>query len=184
MMIEKPEHEESVILVDEHDNVIGTMPKMEAHLAGKLHRAFSVFIFNTNGELLLQRRAEDKYHSGGQWTNTCCSHPRLGEETLNAANRRLNEEMGMECKLEYGFNFTYHAELTSGISENEYDHVFFGISDQVPNPNPEEVSEFRYVNMADLEEDIKARPEIYTEWLKICFDRIIEYYNRYLFKKP
>lgn len=184
MMMDKQEYEESVILVDKNDSVIGTMPKMEAHLAGKLHRAFSVFVFNTSGELLLQRRAEDKYHSGGKWTNTCCSHPRLGEETLDAANRRLNEEMGMECKLQYGFSFTYHAELADGISENEYDHVFFGISNQLPDPNPEEVSEFRYVNMADLEKDIKVRPEIYTEWLKICFDRIIEYYNRYLFKKP
>ncbi len=169
---------ESVILVDEHDNMIGTMPKMEAHLLGKLHRAFSVFVFNSKGQLLLQQRAADKYHSGGKWTNTCCSHPRLGEQTFNAAHRRLHEEMGMECKLVYGFNFTYHAELGNGISENEYDHVFFGISDLLPVPDPVEVATCKYVDMQTLANDIESDPGIYTEWLKICFDRIMEYYNR------
>lgn len=171
---------ESVILVDEHDNMIGTMPKMEAHLLGKLHRAFSVFIFNTKGELLLQQRAADKYHSGGKWTNTCCSHPRLGEQTFDAAHRRLQEEMGMECKLVYGFHFTYHAKLGNGISENEYDHVFFGISDLLPVPDPVEVATYKYVDMQTLANDIESNPGTYTEWLKICFDRIMEYYNRHI----
>lgn len=169
---------ERVILVDKDDNEIGTMPKMEAHLLGKLHRAFSVFIFNEKGELLLQQRAESKYHSGGKWTNTCCSHPRYGEETLDAANRRLKEEMGMTCKLDYVFNFTYHAEMADGLSENEFDHVFFGVSNELPVPDPAEVSAFKYIDMKTLEQDIKINPEIYTEWLKICFDRILEYDNK------
>src|SRR3954468_18060458 len=130
---------DDVILVDEYDNEIGTMPKMEAHLKGKLHRAFSVFIFNAEGDLLLQQRALDKYHSGGKWTNTCCSHPRPGEDTLTAANRRLREEMGMNAELSHAFSFTYQADLLDGLTENEFDHVYFGISDDAPVMNPEEV---------------------------------------------
>ena len=177
-MIENAADMEHVILVDEHDHVIGTMPKMEAHLLGRLHRAFSVFIFNSKVELLLQQRATDKYHSGGKWTNTCCSHPRLAEDTFDAANRRLQEEMGMECKLDYGFNFTYQAALENGVSENEFDHVFFGITDQLPLPNPAEVAAYKYVAMQTLASEIEFNPGIYTEWLKICFDRVMEYYNR------
>jgi isopentenyl-diphosphate delta-isomerase len=138
---------ENVILVDKLDNEIGTMPKMEAHLRGHLHRAFSIFIFNTNGELLLQQRALDKYHSGGKWTNTCCSHPRLGEKTIDAANRRLREEMGMKSKLQYGFNFIYNAPLADNLFEHEFDHVYFGVSDHAPKINKSEVANFKYISM-------------------------------------
>lgn len=168
---------EDVILVDLNDNVIGTMPKMEAHLQGKLHRAFSVFIFNTRGELLLQQRAIEKYHSGGKWTNTCCSHPRLGEETIDAANRRLLEEMGMQCDINYVFNFTYKANMMDGIFEHEYDHVFFGISDELPVIEPTEVAAYRYMSMDALKLDIDTHPERYTAWLKICFDRVMDNYK-------
>lgn len=168
---------EQVILVDEQDNEIGTMQKMEAHLKGRLHRAFSVFIFNDKGELLLQQRAVDKYHSGGKWTNTCCSHPRLGEDTLAAANRRLYEEMGMQCELKYGFSFMYQAVVNESLSENEYDHVYFGVSNDFPAPNAEEVSDFRYITMDSLKTDIDKHPNAYTEWLKICFDKVMELYK-------
>ena len=163
---------EQVILVDADDNAIGTMNKLEAHLQGKLHRAFSVFIFNDKGELLLQQRAIDKYHSGGKWTNTCCSHPRLGEDTIDAAHRRLKEEMGMVCDLQYAFNFTYKAALLNGIQEHEYDHVYFGSCDEQPEPNPAEVAAFKYMSMDALAQDIKANPDLYTEWLKICFKQV------------
>ena len=169
---------EHVILVDADDVEMGTMPKMEAHLEGKLHRAFSVFIFNSGGELLLQRRALDKYHSGGQWTNTCCSHPREGEDTLLAAQRRLMEEMGMIADLSHEFSFLYKAELSNGLTEHEYDHVFFGITDQVPDPDPEEVADFRYLQLAVLQEELNVHPEQYTEWLKICFDRVLSSYSK------
>lgn len=169
---------EKVILVDENDLQTGLMEKMEAHLSGRLHRAFSVFIFNSSGELLLQQRAIDKYHSGGKWTNTCCSHPRQGEETLAAAKRRLKEEMGLVCELTYGFHFIYKAKLSEGISEHEYDHVFFGISDQSPHPDPAEVASFKYMDMNTLAQDIKANSEIYTEWLKICFGQVMETYPK------
>ncbi len=168
---------ESVILVDADDNEIGTMQKMEAHVLGKLHRAFSVFIFNTKGELLLQQRAIDKYHSGGKWTNTCCSHPRMGETTLAAAHRRLKEEMGMECKLTYAFNFTYRADVMEGIYEHEYDHVYFGVTNTIPAPEPEEVSAYRYMNMKVLENELQINPELYTEWLKICFQLVKNCYK-------
>jgi len=166
---------DDVILVDAQDNEIGSMPKLEAHQLGKLHRAFSVFIFNNNGELLLQQRALDKYHSGGKWTNTCCSHPRIGEDTLQAAYRRLQEEMGMNCELKYGFSFTYKAVVTETLSENEFDHVFFGQTDDLPLINPEEVADYRYITLEALESDIALYPQQYTEWLKICFDKVLTY---------
>ncbi|EDM36687.1 putative isopentenyl-diphosphate delta-isomerase [Pedobacter sp. BAL39] len=169
---------EHVILVDADDVEVGTMPKMEAHLEGRLHRAFSVFIFNSGGELLLQRRALEKYHSGGKWTNTCCSHPREGEDTLLAAQRRLMEEMGMIADLNHEFSFLYKAELSNGLTEHEYDHVFFGISDQVPDPDPEEVADFRYLRLEVLQEELNVHPEQYTEWLKICFDRVLNSYSK------
>lgn len=169
---------EQVILVDHNDNAIGTMEKMEAHELGKLHRAFSVFVFNTAGELLLQQRALDKYHSGGKWTNTCCSHPRPGEETAEAAKRRLNEEMGMNCLLQPAFSFTYHAAVENGLSENEYDYVYFGVSDDLPVLNPEEVAAFRYIQMDALQTELRTVPEQYTKWLNICFDRVMAHYRK------
>ena len=166
---------EKVILVDINDIAIGSMEKLEAHLQGKLHRAFSVFIFNSKGELLLQQRAFSKYHSAGKWTNTCCSHPRPGEQTIDAAGRRLMEEMGMKCDLQYGFSFTYHASLEKGLIENEYDHVFFCISDDMPVPDTGEVSSFKYTGMAELKRLIDTYPQDYSEWLKICFPQVLEH---------
>jgi len=171
---------ENVILVDRLDTMTGTMEKMEAHRVGLLHRAFSVFIFNTKGELLLQQRAFNKYHSGGKWTNTCCSHPNPGEETLAAAHRRLNEEMGMECELHYAFNFIYRAVLEDGLSEHEFDHVFWGICDATPMPEPTEVASFKFMSMEELATDIKLNPGRYTEWLKICFDLVMENYRKHI----
>lgn len=164
-----------MILVDQQDHQIGTMEKMEAHLKGALHRAFSVFIFNSKGELLLQQRALDKYHSAGKWTNTCCSHPRPGELTEDAAHRRLMEEMGMKCKLQYGFSFLYEASFSNDLIEHEYDHVFFGRSDELPEINPSEVAAFKYITLDNLSAELKRSPDQYTEWLKICFDRVMAF---------
>lgn len=166
--------EEQVILVDTYDLPQGKMEKIEAHEKGLLHRAFSVFIFNSKNELLLQQRAKDKYHSSGLWTNTCCSHPRWGESNLDAAKRRLKEEMGMQCDLRYGFNFIYKSEFEDGLIEHELDHVFFGISDELPHINKTEVENFRYINLQDLQIEINNNPSNYTTWLKICLDKVIE----------
>ena len=164
---------EEVILVDKNDVEVGTMEKMEAHRdGGTLHRAFSVFVFNTDGDLLLQRRADHKYHSGGLWTNTCCSHPRPGETVREAANRRLVEEMGMECKLVELFSFEYKAELDGGMTEWELDHVLLGLSDVEPKSNPDEVAEFKYMPLSEIDSDLKSNPDHYTEWFKICFKRV------------
>lgn len=167
---------EEVILVDHEDRAISTMAKLDAHIEGKLHRAFSVFIFNSEGELLLQQRALSKYHSGGKWTNTCCSHPRPGEQTAEAAVRRLQEEMGMDCALKPVFAFCYKAEVENGLIEYEYDHVFFGKSDQLPVLNPIEVADFKYISMVDLELGLLEESEQYTEWLKICFKQVMEHF--------
>jgi isopentenyl-diphosphate delta-isomerase len=166
------ENEEYVTLVDENDQIVGTMEKMEAHVKGVLHRAFSIFIFNTKGQLLLQQRAIQKYHSGGKWTNTCCSHPRLGEDIIIAAKRRLAEEMGLQCPLQHMFNFIYHAKVGQGMTEHEFDHVFWGVTDTLPLLNQDEVIAYKYEYLTDLEQDIKIYPEQYTQWFKICFDQI------------
>jgi isopentenyl-diphosphate delta-isomerase len=168
---------ENVILVNEQDQVIGTMPKMEAHTEGKLHRAFSVFVFNSEGELLLQQRAADKYHSGSKWSNTCCSHPRQGEDTLAAAHRRLFEEMGLKCELNEAFSFIYKAEMDGGLTEHEYDHVYVGVSDVPPVPDPNEVAAYSYENMSELEGKLISQPDQYSEWLKICFSRVNSIYH-------
>lgn len=168
---------DSVILVDKLDNMLGTMEKIAAHRLGKLHRAFSVFIFNSKGQLLLQQRALGKYHSGGKWTNTCCSHPMPGEKTIDAAHRRLWQEMGLKCRLNHAFNFVYRADMLNGICEHEYDHVFVGICDDIPMPDPEEVAAYEYVHMNFLVKELKEIPEMYTEWLKVCFDQILECYQ-------
>ncbi len=163
---------EYVVLVNEEDQSIGTMEKMEAHVKGALHRAFSVFIFNSKGELLLQQRALDKYHSPGLWTNTCCSHPRPDEAVEDAAHRRLAEEMGMECPLDYQFHFQYRAEFNNGLTEHELDHVFFGQSDTPPVLNRGEVADCRYVSLDLLEKELKEFPEKYSPWLRICFEKV------------
>lgn len=163
---------EYVVLVNEEDKPTGTMEKMEAHEKGALHRAFSVFIFNSRGELLLQQRALHKYHSAGLWTNTCCSHPRPGEAVQDAAHRRLAEEMGMQCVLEYRFHFTYKAHFENGLIEHEVDHVFFGRSDATPLLNADEVADFRYISMALLENELNQFPEKHSPWLRISFERV------------
>ena len=155
---------------------IGTMDKMAAHRSGTLHRAFSVFIFNSKGQLLLQQRAFDKYHSGGLWTNTCCSHPKLGEFTLDAAHRRLQEEMGIDGELTELFQFSYRHEFENGLIENEYDHVFLGISDELPLPNPAEAASFRYMDTELLLLELLEHPEQYTAWFKICLEKVLETY--------
>lgn len=170
--------EEHVVLVNTLDQEQGTMEKMSAHKKGTLHRAFSVFILNSKGELLLQQRAHHKYHSGGLWTNTCCSHPRKGETVVDAGIRRLNEEMGMQCQLAKGFDFIYRSELDGGLIEHEFDHVLFGRSDLAPTPNPEEVAEHRYQTFASIREEMGAHPERYTTWFRICFERAAEHLGK------
>jgi isopentenyl-diphosphate delta-isomerase len=164
---------EKVILVDKNDNEVGTMEKQEAHVKGLLHRAFSVFIFNDKNELLLQRRAVNKYHSGGLWTNTCCSHPRQNEKTEDAAKRRLLEEMGMRSTLKKQFDFVYKAKLDNNLYEHEFDHVFFGFTNDLPIINPEEVEEYTYKTLEDIGNEMKAIPDKYTEWFKICFREVV-----------
>jgi isopentenyl-diphosphate delta-isomerase len=167
---------ESVIIVNPDGQTIGTMEKMAAHRSGTLHRAFSIFIFNSQGQLLLQQRALDKYHSGGLWTNTCCSHPRLNEVTLDAANRRLQEEMGMECPITELFQFSYRHDFENGLIEHEFDHVFMGVCDDVPLPNQEEVAGFKYMDTDQLLLDLIEHPEHYTAWFKICLEQVLEKY--------
>jgi isopentenyl-diphosphate delta-isomerase len=166
---------EYVVLVDEQDNAIGTMEKQQAHVEGALHRAFSIFIFNSEKKLLLQKRATSKYHCGGLWTNTCCSHPRETENILDAANRRLQEEMGMQCELKSIFSFVYKAEFENGLTEHEFDHVLLGLSDQTPELNLEEVEGFRYIGLEDLQLEIKEDPQKFTPWFLIALDRVTEY---------
>ena len=163
---------EHVVLVDENDQQIGLMEKMEAHEKGLLHRAFSVFIFNDENQLLLQQRAKDKYHSGGLWTNTCCSHPREGESLLDAGKRRLHEEMGFSCPIETVFSFIYKAELDNNLIEHELDHVLIGNYNEAPKPNPDEVMDWKYVDLEWVVEDMKANPENYTAWFRIVFDNV------------
>ncbi len=166
---------EFVVLVDEQDNPIGKMEKQQAHIEGLLHRAFSIFIFNSEKKLLLQKRASSKYHCGGLWTNSCCSHPRENENIQDAANRRLAEEMGMQCSLKPIFTFMYRAEFDNGLIEHELDHVFFGESDQNPKINPEEVETYRYIAMEDLQQEVKEFPQNFTPWLIIALDRVLAF---------
>ncbi len=164
-----------VILVDENDVQTGTMEKMEAHREGILHRAFSIFIFNRKGEMLLQQRAVDKYHNGDLWTNACCSHPNPGEEISSAAIRRLKEEMGFTTSLEKVFNFTYHAAFENGLTEHEFDHVFVGNYDGEININHQEVKDFCYRSIDEIRSSIQSHPKKFTAWFKIAFPKIKEY---------
>lgn len=159
--------EEFVVLIDEQDNQLGLMEKQQAHVAGLLHRAFSVFVFNEQGELLLQQRAAHKYHSPLLWTNTCCSHPRENETYQEAALRRLEEEMGFVCEIKPKFHFIYKAQLGDQLFEHELDHVFVGNYSGEININLEEVHAYKWISMQDLIEDVKAQPEHYTVWFKI-----------------
>ena len=174
---------QSLILVDKNDEPRGTLEKLEVHRQGLLHRAFSIFIFNTKGELLLQQRADDKYHSGGLWSNTCCSHPKFGEDIKVSISKRLNEEMGLVCETTFAFSFVYKAELQNGLIEHEYDHVYFGTSDVTPKANTAEVKNWKYVGIEDLAEEIKNYPESFTEWMKICLPRVAESLNTAFMEK-
>jgi len=167
---------EEIILVDKNDNEIGTEEKLTAHQnGGKLHRAFSIFIFNSKGKLLLQKRAEGKYHSALLWTNACCSHPRAGESLNEAAHRRLKEEMGFDCDLAEKFSFIYKIDFENGLTENEFDHVFFGKFDVEPKPDPKEVAGWKWVSVEELKTDIKENPEKYSYWLKVSFNNVFQY---------
>jgi len=167
--------EELVILVNENDEQIGLMPKMEAHEKALLHRAFSVFVFNDNNQLMLQQRAATKYHSPLLWTNTCCSHQRDGESNLEAGVRRLDEEMGFVCDLEEKTSFIYKAPFDNGLTEHELDHVMVGYYNDDPKINREEVERFKYMTVEEVKEDMALKPEIYTEWFKIIFEKFYDY---------
>ena len=167
---------EQVILVDHNDNQIGLEEKLKAHQnGGKLHRAFSIFIFNSKGETMLQQRALTKYHGGGLWTNTVCSHPRVGETILQAAHRRLKEEMGFDCEMKEVFAFEYEAAMDKGLTEHEYDHVLFGTYNEDPKPDPKEANGWKWMSLEDLNEEIKNNPSAYTPWLKIALDNVVRH---------
>jgi isopentenyl-diphosphate delta-isomerase len=168
--------DERVVLVDDDDTPRGTAPKLDAHQdGGVLHRAFSIFVLNSKGELLLQRRAATKYHFGGLWSNTVCGHPREHESLHDAVHRRLVEEFGFTTPLSKSFSFTYRAtDPLTGLTEHEYDHVFTGIYDGNVAPNPAEIEEWRWANVAELTDDVLARPHLYTPWFQICYSRFLE----------
>jgi isopentenyl-diphosphate delta-isomerase len=165
--------QEYVILVDEQDNETGVMEKLKAHEEGKLHRAFSVFIFNDKNELLLQQRAINKYHSGGLWTNTCCSHPRPNETIIDAANRRLFEEMGMVCDLKIVSHFTYKSEFENGLIEHELDYILIGKSASMPKINTSEVESYKWQSVSEIKNEIALHPTHYTTWFKIAIQKNI-----------
>jgi len=167
-------NEERVVLVDTADNEVGTAPKLQAHRTGDLHRAISVFVFDSEGRMLLQRRAEGKYHSGGLWSNTCCSHPRPGEPAATAARRRLREEMGLDCELEPVFTFVYRADLDGGLTEHELDHVFVGTTDDSPEPDPDEVGGWRWVEPVEIAREMDSDPALFTAWFPIAFRALFE----------
>lgn len=167
--------EENVILVNERDEPIGLMPKMEAHEKALLHRAFSVFILNSRNEVMLQQRAHDKYHSPLLWTNTCCSHQREGESNIEAGSRRLFEEMGFRTELRELFHFIYKAPFDNGLTEHELDHVMIGQFEGEPDINPAEVESWKWMDIEAIRRDMDVRPEIYTVWFRIIFDEFYHY---------
>ena len=169
--------EEKVILVNENDEQIGLMPKLEAHQKAVLHRAFSVFIFNHKNELMLQQRALSKYHSPGLWTNTCCSHQRDGETNIQAGKRRLQEEMGFVTELKDTISFIYKAPFDNGLTEHEFDHILVGYYNDEPVINSDEVSSWKWMPLEKVKKDISNNPGLYTEWFKIIFDRFYEHIN-------
>ena len=173
-----PMEEEKVILVNEQDEQIGLMPKMEAHEKALLHRAFSVFVFNDKKELMIQQRALGKYHSPGLWTNTCCSHQREGESNIEAGKRRLQEEMGFTTELEDTISFIYKAPFDNGLTEHEYDHILVGQYDGEPNLNPEEANDYKWISLEVLQEDMERHPERYTEWFKIIFENYYKHISQ------
>ncbi len=166
---------EHVILVDENDGITGVCEKMLAHEQALLHRAFSVFIFNDNGEMLLQKRALTKYHSPGLWTNSCCSHPRPQEDTLHAASRRLQEEMGFSSPIKKAFHFVYRAAFENGLTEHEFDHVFIGNYNGAISCNPAEVMEYAYLPLKVIKEKLISHPQFFTVWFLIAFPKVVEW---------
>ncbi|MFC1731553.1 isopentenyl-diphosphate Delta-isomerase [candidate division KSB1 bacterium] len=168
---------ENVILVDQNDHEIGLMEKMEAHRKGALHRAFSIFVFNNMGQLMMQQRAFAKYHSPGLWTNTCCSHPRKNETLEEAAHRRLKEEMGFDSDIKKVFDFTYHADVGQGLTEHEFDHVFIGHFEGDPRINKNEVADWKWMSIDEISNDLKNNPEKYTVWFRIAFYEVVQYLN-------
>ncbi len=167
-------NEDKVVLVDANDKVLGVAGKLDAHLLGKLHRAFSVFVFNSSGKLLLQKRHTGKYHSGGLWTNTCCSHPRPGESTAAAVHRRLGEEMGFDCGINRAFSFVYRAEFANKLIEHEYDHVYVGQYNSSPVPCPMEVEGWQWVNLRDLLISLERNADLYTYWFKLAVCKLAD----------
>ncbi len=174
--MDRNEYKEEIILVDENDNPVGFETKLRAHEdGGKLHRAFSIFVFDARGRLLLQRRAKKKYHFGGLWSNTCCSHPKKGEELQDAAHTRLQQEFGFDTQLKEIFSFLYRAsDAKSGLTEHEFDHVFYGEFDRDPRPNPDEIEDWKWVDVAELMSDLENNPHRYTPWFKIAIQGVIE----------
>lgn len=168
---------EQLILVDEQDNETGTLDKLSVHEKGLLHRAFSVFVFNSKSELLLQQRADGKYHSGGLWSNTCCSHPIMGEEVLKTIQRRIKDEMGIQCEAEFKFKFIYKMAFENGLTEHELDYVYFARSDETPRPNPEEVKGWKYINLQELINNISSEPQDYSVWLKVCLPDVMDHFK-------
>lgn len=166
-----------VILVDENDIEIGREEKMQAHIDGKLHRAFSIFIVNSKDEILLQKRAKNKYHSAGLWTNTCCSHPEPGEDLNEVIYKRLMEEMGFHCDLKWAFSYLYRAEFENGLTEHEFDHVYIGIFEGVPQPNASEVEDWRWINIEELRQNIKDNYHEYTYWFRQMYDQFYQNYR-------
>ncbi|MEC3907286.1 isopentenyl-diphosphate Delta-isomerase [Tamlana sp. 2201CG12-4] len=169
--------EEKVILVNEKDEQIGLMPKLEAHEKAILHRAFSVFIFNDKNELMLQQRALDKYHSPGLWTNTCCSHQRDGETNIEAGKRRLQEEMGFVVDLIESISFIYKAPFDNGLTEHELDYILLGKYNGAPEINPEEVASWKWMSLEDVKADMSQNPDVYTAWFKVIFDKFYKHLN-------
>jgi isopentenyl-diphosphate delta-isomerase len=167
-----------VILVDEQDRPSGTMEKLAAHQEGLLHRAFSIFIFRPDGKMLLQRRALKKYHSGGLWTNTCCSHPEPGEDLRFAAHRRLKEEMGIETPVEKIFDFIYKASFDNGLTEFEFDHVFAGEYTGDVAPDKEEAMDYCYKSVAEISHSLQSQPQLYSAWFRVAFPKIEDWWNR------
>lgn len=163
--------EEKVILVNEKDEPVGLMGKMEAHEKALLHRAFSVFVFNDKNELMIQQRALGKYHSPGLWANTCCSHQREGETNIEAGKRRLQEEMGFTTELRDSISFIYKAPFDNGLTEHEFDHILIGEYNEEPKINPDEVHDWKWISLEAIKQDIQANPSNYTEWFKIIFDK-------------
>jgi len=164
-----------LILVDEQNNITGYEKKLKVHQDGLLHRAFSIFVMNKKGQLMLQKRAIEKYHSGGLWTNAVCSHPKAGEDVKVAAIRRMNQEMGFECDIDEVFSFLYKANVGDNLTEHEFDHVFVGYSDTKPKPNPEEVEDWKYVSMEWLVKDVEENPQDYTVWFVIALKELLKH---------